>query len=79
MEEMRALRREDPVKWSATQLAKKFDCSSLFVGFVTEGLSKGKQEQQKRVTQVVKSRWGTKRRIAREDRAIRKERWYRDA
>lgn len=78
MQEMRRLRREDPVKWSATQLGKKFDCSSLFVGFVTEGLSKEKQEQQKLVTQVVKSRWGPKRRVAREDRALRKERWYKD-
>lgn len=78
MEEMRALRKADPVKWSASQLAKKFDCSSLFVSFVTEGLSKEKQAQQKLVTQVVKSRWGTKRRVAREDRALRKERWYRD-
>jgi len=75
---MRALRKADPVKWSASQLAKKFDCSSLFVSFVTEGLSKEKQAQQKLVTQVVKSRWGTKRRVAREDRALRKERWYRD-
>jgi len=80
MEEMRALRKEDPVKWSASQLAKKFDCSSLFVSFVTEGIVlNSKKEQQKQVTQVVKSRWGTKRRVAREDRAIRKERWYRDA
>jgi len=78
MEEMRALRRQDPVKWSAAQLAKKFDCTSLFVGFVTEGLAKEKQEQHKLVTQVVKSRWGVKRRVAREDRALRKERWYRD-
>lgn len=79
MDEMRQLRGEDPVTWSAAKLAKKFDCSSLFVGFVTEGLAKGKREQQQRVTEVVKSRWGVKRRVAREDRAIRKERWYSDS
>ena len=79
MEEMRQLRRSDPEKWSANQLAKKFDCSSLFVKFVTEGLSRAKQEQQKQVTEAVKSRWGKKRRVAREDRAIRKEKWYQDA
>ena len=79
MEEMRELRRADPDRWSAKQLARKFDCSSLFVSFVTEGLSKEKQQQQKQVTRVVESRWGNKRRVAREDRAIRKERWYRDA
>lgn len=79
MDQMRELRKADPGKWSVNQLAKKFDCSSLFVSFVTEGLSKEKQEQQKQVTEVVKSRWGKKRRVAREDRAIRKERWYMDA
>jgi Mitochondrial ribosomal protein subunit L20 len=78
MEEMRRLRREDPIEWSAKKLARKFDCSSLFVGFVTEGIAKEKREQQKRVTEVVKSRWGVKRRTAREDRALRKERWGRD-
>ena len=79
MEEMRQLRREDPLTWSATALAKKFDCSRVFVMFVTEGLAKGKQEQQKRLTEIVRSRWGVKRRVAREDRAIRKERWYNDS
>ena len=78
MEEMRRLRREDPIEWSAKKLAKKFDCSSLFVGFVTEGIAKEKQEQQKQLTEVIKSRWGVKRRTAREDRALRKERWGRD-
>lgn len=78
MEEMRRLRKEDPVEWSASKLAKKFDTSSLFVGFVTEGIAKEKREQQKQVTEIVKSRWGVKRRIAREDRALRKEGWGRD-
>ena len=78
MEEMRRLRREDPVEWSATKLAKKFDTSNLFVGIVTEGIAKEKRKQQKQVTEVVKSRWGAKRRTAREDRALRKERWGRD-
>ena len=79
LEEMRKLRREDPMLWSASKLAKKFDCSNLFVGFVTEGIVKEKQEQQKRLTEVLRSRWGSKRRIAREDRQLRKEGWYKDA
>jgi Mitochondrial ribosomal protein subunit L20 len=78
MEEMRRLRREDPIEWSAKKLAKKFDTSSRFVGFVTEGIAKEKRELQKQVTEIVKSRWGVKRRTAREDRAIRKDRWGRD-
>ena len=75
---MRRLRREDPIEWSATKLAKKFDTSNLFVGIVTEGIAKEKSKQQKQVTEVVKSRWGVKRKTAREDRALRKERWGRD-
>ena len=78
LEEMRALRRADPVKWSASQLAKRFNCSSLFASFATEGLAQGKKEQQQKVTEVVQSNWGPKRRIAREDRQLRKEKWYRD-
>lgn len=78
MNEMRRLRTEDPIEWSAKKLAKKFDCSGIFVGFVTEGIAKEKQKQQKQLTQVVKSRWGVKRRTAREDRALRRERWGRD-
>lgn len=78
VEEMRELRKADPVQWSINRLAKKFDCSPMFAIFVTEGLAKEKGEQQKMVTQIVKSRWGIKRREAREDRQIRKERWYRD-
>ena len=67
------------MKWSAAKLAKKFECSSLFVGFVTEGIAKQKKDQHKQVLDVVKSRWGPKRRRAREDRALRKERWGKDA
>jgi Mitochondrial ribosomal protein subunit L20 len=76
---MKRLRAEDSVTWSATQLAKKFDCSGAFVRFVIQGMSKERAEQQKLVTETVKSNWGIKRRVAREDRAIRKEKWFRDA
>lgn len=78
MNEMRALRKEDPMKWSASQLAKKYECSSLFVSFVTDGSAQTKKEQQQQVTAFVQSRWGPKRRIAREDRQLRQEKWYRD-
>lgn len=79
MDEMRALRRQDPYEWSVSKLAKKFDCSGVFVQWVVAGLAKEKAAEQKAITEVVKSRWGPKRRIAREDRLIRKERWARDA
>lgn len=76
---MRRLRREDPYKWSATQLQKKFDCSNMFVITAIRGLSKEKLEEQRTVSRAVKSNWGIKRRVAREDRQIRKEKWFRDA
>lgn len=76
--EMRKLRKEDPIKWSQSALVRKYDCSPQFAGFVIKGVSKEKAKQQRAVNEVVKSHWGVKRRTAREDRAIRKERWYTD-
>lgn len=79
LEEMRKLRVEDPVAWSVKKLAKKFDCSQVFVQNAVAGLAKNKNAIQEKVLEVVKSRWGTKRRIAREDRELRRTLWYRDA
>ena len=79
IKEMRSLREVDPTEWTRSRLAKKFDCSNVFVSFVTEGLAKEKWKQQRQVTDVVKSNWGVRRRTAREDRQLRKERWFRDA
>jgi hypothetical protein len=78
LEEMRQLRKADPTQWTINRLAKKFECSPPFAIWVVEGLAEEKSDQQKLVTQIVKSRWGKKRREAREDRELRKERWYRD-
>lgn len=77
--EMRSLRSQDPLEWSVKKLAKKFDCSRLFVMFVTEKLGVQKKDQQEQVTTLVKSRWSDKKRVAREDRQLRKETWYSDA
>ena len=79
MEEMRELRRTDPSQWSVSRLSKKFDCSPVFTHLVVEGLAPEKGIEQKMVTDIIKSNWGKKRREAREDRQIRKERWLRDA
>lgn len=79
IEELRRLWVEDPSTWSRKKLSKKFDCSLAFVCFATDGLIKGRKAAQEKVTEVVKSRWGPKRRVAREDRALRREQWNRDA
>lgn len=81
LEEMRRLRAEDPMLWSCKKLAQKFETSTMFVTQVTAG-TKGvreKQEMQAKLLEFVQSRWGPKRRLAREDRQLRREKWYRDA
>lgn len=78
VDEMRRLRLEDPWKWSQKQLSKKFDCSNTFVGYVIKGLAPEKAAQQKIVQEAIRSNWGGKRWVAREDREIRKDRWFRD-
>ncbi|RMZ89059.1 hypothetical protein DV736_g3694, partial [Chaetothyriales sp. CBS 134916] len=79
IEEIRRLAEEDPAKWTRTTLSKKFECSPFFITMIFDGMDKKKNRLQKEVTAAVKSHWGVKRRTAREDRQIRKERWFRDA
>ncbi|KAB8076693.1 mitochondrial ribosomal protein subunit L20-domain-containing protein [Aspergillus leporis] len=77
IEEIRKLRLNDPMTWSRWKLAKRFDCSPMFIAMVCEA-SPQKKEIQKQVLGAVQSRWGAKRRMAREDRQLRKESWGRD-
>lgn len=79
MAEIRALRVQDPTLWSVKKLAKKFDCAPLFVTWVVDGLVTDKKKMQEAITAAVKSRWSKNKRIAREDRELRKEIWRRDA
>jgi hypothetical protein len=78
VKEIRRLGEEDPFTWTRTKLSKKFDCSPYFITMVFDGMDKNKKKVQEQVTDAVKSYWGVKRRTAREDRQIRKERWFRD-
>lgn len=77
IEEIRKLRLSDPMTWSRYKLAKRFDCSALFIAMVCEA-SPEKKQIQKQVLEAVQSRWGPKRRMAREDRQLRRETWGRD-
>ncbi|EHK25693.1 uncharacterized protein TRIVIDRAFT_167950 [Trichoderma virens Gv29-8] len=76
IEEMRRLRNEDPLTWSVQKLARKFECSTVFVQMAApappEHLQwlKGKMERKM-------ERWGPKRTQAREDRKRRAEMLYR--
>lgn len=78
IEEIRKLRMADPMTWSRNKLAKRFDCSPVFIAMVCQA-SKEKREIQARILEAVQSRWGPKRRMAREDRQLRKEAWGQDA
>jgi hypothetical protein len=77
IEEIRNLRMNDPMTWSRYKLAKRFECSPIFIAMVCEA-SPEKKQMQKQVLEAVQSRWGVKRRMAREDRQLRREAWGRD-
>ncbi|KAL1962803.1 hypothetical protein VTN77DRAFT_9172 [Rasamsonia byssochlamydoides] len=77
IEEIRRLRLGDPMTWSRWKLAKRFQCSPIFIAMVCEA-SPQKKEIQKQVLEAVQSRWGVKRRMAREDRQLRKQAWSSD-
>jgi len=77
IEEIRKLRTEDPFKWTRKTLAEKYDCSQFFVGLICQA-SVERLEQQRQVLDDIKSKWGQRRRHAREDRTRRRELWGRD-
>ncbi|TAQ89380.1 hypothetical protein B7494_g2264 [Chlorociboria aeruginascens] len=70
VEEIRRLRTENPEKWSRNKLAKKFNCSSLFIVSICEA-PESKQELEKAKVEAVRARWGPRRTMAREDRVKR--------
>ncbi|OKL63403.1 hypothetical protein UA08_02096 [Talaromyces atroroseus] len=79
VKEIRRLRIEDPAKWSRWKLARHFECSPRFIANVCEAIpQKQKYELQRQVLEAVKSRWGNVRRMAREDRNLRRQAWARD-
>ena len=71
---MRALRDNNPVKWHRDALAKEFNCSTLFVGMVCQASDQRLQLMALRANKV-KSRWGSKRTLAREERVKRRAGW----
>ena len=71
---MRALRNSSPAKWHRNALAKEFNCSTLFVGMVCQASDDRLKLMALRADRA-KSRWGTKRALAREERAKRRAGW----
>jgi len=74
--EVRRLRIADPQLWTRDKLAKQFNCSSLFIAIVCEA-NQDRKKQQIKVLEDTKSRWGLRRRTAREGRTRRRESWGR--
>jgi hypothetical protein len=71
VEEMRELRASDPAMWSVHELAKKFQCTPLFVMMCCKASPEHKDKERQRL-EAIKARWGTIRTKAREDRKKRK-------
>ncbi|KAL2758131.1 hypothetical protein ACRALDRAFT_2072907, partial [Sodiomyces alcalophilus JCM 7366] len=74
--EIRRLRAEDPVRWSVNRLAKKFDCSEVFITICTPA-PRDHKENLERKLEAVKRRWGAIRTKARAERTKRKEMLFR--
>ena len=74
MELMRRLRQENPGQWTKKRLAQRFSCSPVFAGMVAEA-SQNWKDKVTAEQEAIKARWGKARRMAREDRVIRKKSW----
>lgn len=72
IEQMRALRRADPVANSVQALAERFGCSKLFVMMCCQSPREHRDAAKAR-EEAVKARWGPKRAAAREERRRRWE------
>ncbi|KAK5108687.1 hypothetical protein LTR62_008092 [Meristemomyces frigidus] len=77
VEEVRALRKEDPRKWTRVRLAEKFECSQFFISLCCSA-PEIKEEREKQLEEI-KRKWGRRKTEAREARWIRKEGWGMDA
>ena len=75
--EVRQLRTEDPLKWTNTALAKKFQCSTVLIPMICSVPKEVKKLRDEKIEEI-KRKWGPRRRAAREDRSRRRERWGRD-
>jgi hypothetical protein len=75
--EIKRLRTTDPERWTRLKLARKFNCSSLFVGICCQATDE-KIAAEKAKLEAVKAKWGPKRTMAREDRLKRRQAVYRD-
>lgn len=78
MEEIRRLRRENPVKYSRTKLAEMFNCTSSFIAQIAAlRPSKRKEFRKERdeAHEKIRQRWGEKKSLFVDIRKKRREFW----
>ncbi|RYP37123.1 hypothetical protein DL767_003077 [Monosporascus sp. MG133] len=71
VEEMRALRAEDPATWSVHKLAARFGCTPWFVMMCCKSSAEHRAAERTR-KEAIRARWGPGRALAREERRKRK-------
>lgn len=76
IEEIRRLRKEDPRTWTRVRLAEKFDCSQFFVSLCCSAPEVANEREME--LERIKSKWGRKKREARDLRQEKKKLWGRD-
>ncbi|KAF2170017.1 hypothetical protein M409DRAFT_19630 [Zasmidium cellare ATCC 36951] len=76
IDEIRRLRKDDPRTWTRVRLAEKFDCSQFFVSLCCSAPEVA--DERERELERIKSKWGRKKREARDLRQERKKLWGRD-
>lgn len=76
VKEMKRLRNEDPVTWTANTLARKFECSEVFVSMAAPAPSDYLKSLQAK-NERKEARWGAIRKHAKEERDRRTEMLYR--
>ncbi|KAJ9477533.1 54S ribosomal protein L20, mitochondrial [Pseudozyma hubeiensis] len=72
--EIQRLRRQDPITYTKTKLAKQFNCSPLFISIVAP-LPKAVKQVKKQQDDLKKQSWGLNKRVARAEREERRLLW----
>jgi hypothetical protein len=79
--EIQRLKRTEPDAWSNLKLARKFNCSSMFISICLSQCGHDDsawQQKEKERLEAIKERWGPRKRMAREDKQRRLEIALRD-
>ncbi|KAF4633587.1 hypothetical protein G7Y89_g4519 [Cudoniella acicularis] len=79
--EIQRLKREEPQDWTCAKLARKFNCSTMFISICLSQSGCTDMERPARVRaeqEAIKEKWGPRKRMAHEDRLKRWDMALRD-